>query len=108
MGLNGSLRLITCFSILYWMCPGKEFAKLQNLVFLHNLGKRFRWEAISPNEKILIDPMPSPQWKGFLFGFTDTIPNLVPIIISCYMSLPIPYNCPLKSLSQQTTNYSPL
>ncbi|RWR75736.1 beta-amyrin 28-oxidase-like protein [Cinnamomum micranthum f. kanehirae] len=42
------------------MCPGKEFAKLQILVFLHNLVKRFRWEAICPNEKIEIDPMPSP------------------------------------------------
>ncbi|KAJ8635103.1 hypothetical protein MRB53_009370 [Persea americana] len=42
------------------MCPGKEFAKLQILVFLHNLVKRFRWEATCPNEKIDIDPMPSP------------------------------------------------
>lgn len=42
------------------MCLGKEFAKLQILVFLHNTVKRFRWEAISPNEKIVIDPMPAP------------------------------------------------
>lgn len=43
------------------MCPGKEFAKLQMLVFLHNLVKRFRWEAISPDEKMVIDPMPRPM-----------------------------------------------
>ncbi|XP_077235932.1 beta-amyrin 28-monooxygenase-like [Tasmannia lanceolata] len=42
------------------MCPGNEFARLEILVFLHNVVKRFRWEAVSPNEKIQFDPMPMP------------------------------------------------
>ncbi|XP_058107748.1 beta-amyrin 28-monooxygenase-like [Magnolia sinica] len=44
------------------MCPGKEFARLQILVFLHNLVKRFRWETVFPNEKIRVDPMPAPAY----------------------------------------------
>ncbi|KAH7527804.1 beta-amyrin 28-monooxygenase [Ziziphus jujuba] len=42
------------------MCPGKEYARLEILVFMHNLVKRFRWEKILPNEKIVVDPMPTP------------------------------------------------
>lgn len=44
------------------MCPGKEFARLQILVlFLHNVVKRFRWEAMIPGENIEIhDAMPRP------------------------------------------------
>ncbi|KAJ8646623.1 hypothetical protein MRB53_008371 [Persea americana] len=43
------------------MCPGKEFARLQILVFLHNVVKRFRWESEVPGEKIEIhNGMPRP------------------------------------------------
>ncbi|TMW86026.1 hypothetical protein EJD97_022051 [Solanum chilense] len=35
------------------MCPGKEFARILILVFLHHLLKNFRWEPKVPLEKIL-------------------------------------------------------
>ncbi|KAL2342634.1 hypothetical protein Fmac_003919 [Flemingia macrophylla] len=42
------------------MCPGKEYARLEILVFIHNLVKRFKWEKLIPDEKIIVDPMPIP------------------------------------------------
>ncbi|GLT28631.1 hypothetical protein SLA2020_035490 [Shorea laevis] len=45
------------------MCPGKEYARLEILVFMHNLVKRFKWGKILPDEKIVVDPMPMPA-KG--------------------------------------------
>ncbi|KAI4312033.1 hypothetical protein MLD38_036889 [Melastoma candidum] len=42
------------------MCPGKEFARLIILVFLHNLVKRFRWEKLVSDEKIVANPLPKP------------------------------------------------
>ncbi|KDP42301.1 hypothetical protein JCGZ_01625 [Jatropha curcas] len=45
------------------MCPGKEYARLEILVFMHNLIKRFRFHKIFPDEKIIVDPMPMPA-KG--------------------------------------------
>ncbi|XP_059317793.1 beta-amyrin 28-monooxygenase-like [Lycium ferocissimum] len=45
------------------MCPGKEYARLEILVFMHHLVKRFKWEKIIPNEKIVVNPMPIPA-KG--------------------------------------------
>ncbi|XXG52391.1 hypothetical protein AAC387_Pa03g0743 [Persea americana] len=43
------------------MCPGKEFARLQILVFLHNVVKRFRWEMLSLTETIVVKPTPVPS-----------------------------------------------
>ncbi|XP_019424082.1 PREDICTED: beta-amyrin 28-oxidase-like [Lupinus angustifolius] len=43
------------------MCPGKEYARLEILVFMHNLVKRFKWKKLIPDEKIIINPLPTPS-----------------------------------------------
>lgn len=45
------------------MCPGKEYARLEILVFMHHLVKRFKWEKMIQDEKIIVNPMPIPA-KG--------------------------------------------
>lgn len=45
------------------MCPGKEYARLTILAFLHNLVKLYKWEVLFPNEKVIGDMMPTPE-KG--------------------------------------------
>ncbi|GAB4833062.1 hypothetical protein Ancab_007121 [Ancistrocladus abbreviatus] len=43
------------------MCPGKEYARLEILVFIHNIVRRFKWEKVLPAEdKIIFNPMPAP------------------------------------------------
>nr|AOG74833.1 cytochrome P450 [Centella asiatica] len=42
------------------MCLGKEFARLEILIFLHNVVKRFKWNLLIPDEKFEYDPMPTP------------------------------------------------
>ncbi|KAK8595873.1 hypothetical protein V6N13_000553 [Hibiscus sabdariffa] len=56
------------------MCPGKEYARLEILVFMHNITKRYKWEKLLPQENIIVDPMPMPA-KGLpvrLFPHTTT------------------------------------
>ncbi|XP_060183700.1 beta-amyrin 28-monooxygenase-like [Lycium barbarum] len=39
------------------MCLGKEFARLEILIFLHILIRKFSWKLLIPDEKIIYDPM---------------------------------------------------
>ncbi|KAL9995527.1 putative cytochrome P450 [Helianthus debilis subsp. tardiflorus] len=45
------------------MCPGKEYARLEILVFMHNFVKNFRLKTLIPNEKIIYRSTPVPE-KG--------------------------------------------
>ncbi|KAL6511143.1 hypothetical protein OROGR_022267 [Orobanche gracilis] len=45
------------------MCLGKEFARLEILTFLHNVIRRFRWDLVIPGERILCEPIATPE-KG--------------------------------------------
>uniref|UniRef100_A0A7N0TSB0 Cytochrome P450 n=1 Tax=Kalanchoe fedtschenkoi TaxID=63787 RepID=A0A7N0TSB0_KALFE len=45
------------------MCPGREYARLEILVFMHNLVKRFKFEQVIADEKIVVNPLPTPA-KG--------------------------------------------
>lgn len=45
------------------MCLGKEFARLEILIFLHNIVKKFRWNLLIPDEKIEYKMTPTPE-KG--------------------------------------------
>ncbi|CAA2933723.1 beta-amyrin 28-oxidase-like [Olea europaea subsp. europaea] len=42
------------------MCLGKEFARLEILIFVHNIVKRFQWDLLIPDEKVEYDPLPTP------------------------------------------------
>ncbi|KAL3825523.1 hypothetical protein ACJIZ3_021552 [Penstemon smallii] len=45
------------------ICPGQEYARLEILVFMHHLVKRFKFEKIIPDEKIVANPISIPA-KG--------------------------------------------
>ncbi|KAF8029053.1 hypothetical protein BT93_E1656 [Corymbia citriodora subsp. variegata] len=42
------------------MCPGKEYARLEILVFMHNLVTKFKLEKVISNEKFIYNPSPVP------------------------------------------------
>ncbi|KAA8538613.1 hypothetical protein F0562_028193 [Nyssa sinensis] len=43
------------------MCPGKEYARLEILVFMHNVVTKFKIEKAIPNEKITFHASPTPM-----------------------------------------------
>ncbi|KAI9197012.1 hypothetical protein LWI28_029029 [Acer negundo] len=45
------------------ICPGREFAKIQMLVFMHNVVTNFKWKKVFPDEQIIVDPVLVPT-KG--------------------------------------------
>nr|XP_043634125.1 beta-amyrin 28-monooxygenase-like [Erigeron canadensis] len=45
------------------MCLGKEFSRVEVLVFIHNIVTNFKWDLLIPDEKIVYDPMAIPE-KG--------------------------------------------
>ncbi|KAL1831064.1 hypothetical protein ACET3Z_000715 [Daucus carota] len=42
------------------MCPGKEYARLEILVFIYNIVTRYKLERINPKEKIIFHVIPVP------------------------------------------------
>jgi len=42
------------------ICPGIEFTKIETLVTMHNLVRRFRWKLCCKDNTFVRDPMPSP------------------------------------------------
>ncbi|XP_071726469.1 beta-amyrin 28-monooxygenase-like [Rutidosis leptorrhynchoides] len=42
------------------MCLGKELARVQILVFIHNIVTTFKWDLLIPDEKIEYDPLATP------------------------------------------------
>ncbi|KAJ4723261.1 Cytochrome P450 [Melia azedarach] len=38
------------------ICPGKDFAKLQILIFIHHVVKKFNWEKVNPDEQMIRVP----------------------------------------------------
>ncbi|XP_041018684.1 beta-amyrin 6-beta-monooxygenase-like [Juglans microcarpa x Juglans regia] len=42
------------------MCPGKEYARLEILAFMHNVVTKFKLEKVDPYEKITYNPSPTP------------------------------------------------
>lgn len=37
-------------------CPGKDFAKLQILIFMHYVVRKFKWEKVNPEEQMTRNP----------------------------------------------------
>ncbi|KAA8528024.1 hypothetical protein F0562_035107 [Nyssa sinensis] len=46
------------------LCPGKDYARVVILTFLHNVVKKFKWEKMVLKEKIISDMNPMPA-QGF-------------------------------------------
>ncbi|KAI3913454.1 hypothetical protein MKW98_003933, partial [Papaver atlanticum] len=50
------------------ICPGKDLAKLQVLVFMYHVVRKYKWESVLLDEKVLLYPFPRP---------TDGLPVLL-------------------------------
>ncbi|KAM3361683.1 beta-amyrin 28-monooxygenase [Capsicum galapagoense] len=59
------------------MCPGKEYARLAILTFLHNVVMKYKWELLVPHEKIIGDMMPTPQ-NGLPIRLHQHIGDMMP------------------------------
>ncbi|KAI3961379.1 hypothetical protein MKW98_002844 [Papaver atlanticum] len=42
------------------LCPGKDLAKLQILVFMYHVVTKYKWETVLPDEEINFHPFPKP------------------------------------------------
>jgi cytochrome P450 len=42
------------------MCPGNEFARVETMVAMHYLVRRFKWKIIFEHETYKRDPKPMP------------------------------------------------
>ncbi|KAK2995724.1 hypothetical protein RJ640_012448, partial [Escallonia rubra] len=42
------------------MCPGREYARVEVLIFMHRLVTKFKWKRLNPDEKIINEPSPIP------------------------------------------------
>ncbi|KDO41269.1 hypothetical protein CISIN_1g011325mg [Citrus sinensis] len=38
------------------ICPGKDYAKLQILLFMHHVVRKFKWEKVNPDEQLIRAP----------------------------------------------------
>ncbi|GKC53925.1 beta-amyrin 28-oxidase-like protein [Tanacetum coccineum] len=56
------------------MCPGKEYARLEILIFMHNFVKNFKLEKLDPKEKIVYRSTPIPA-KGLPVRLTPHAKN---------------------------------
>ncbi|RZC47902.1 hypothetical protein C5167_040836 [Papaver somniferum] len=57
------------------MCPGREFARVQILIFVHHVVRRYEWEKLVPgDEKLRVCPFPLPA-KGFPVLLRPRKPN---------------------------------
>jgi cytochrome P450 len=43
------------------ICPGIEFTKMETLVAMHYLVRRFRWKLCCKDNTFVRDPMPTPR-----------------------------------------------
>ncbi|MCL7050930.1 hypothetical protein MKW94_005474 [Papaver nudicaule] len=43
-------------------CAGKDISKLQILVFMYHLVRKYKWETVFPDEKINFHPFPRPAY----------------------------------------------
>ncbi|XP_026432366.1 beta-amyrin 28-monooxygenase-like [Papaver somniferum] len=47
------------------ICPGREYARVQILIFMHHVVRSYEWEKLIPgDEKLRVCPFPLPE-KGF-------------------------------------------
>ncbi|KAJ4835347.1 hypothetical protein Tsubulata_049210, partial [Turnera subulata] len=43
------------------MCPGREYARIEILSFIHNVVTQFKFSKVDPNEKVIYRNTPFPE-----------------------------------------------